>query len=112
MDNGKRKLVGSTSLGKIDYTHKNAEFGIVIGDKDYWNKGIGSEATKLIIGFGFSVLNLNSVYLTVDKENQGGQKAYKRAGFKKAGVLREHVKRKNGFSETFIMDLIRKEWKK
>lgn len=112
LDNGKKRLIGSVSIMKIDFTHKNAEFGIIIGDKNYWGKGIGSEVTKLIADFAFKVLKLNSIYLTVDMENKAGQKAYKRAGFKKAGVLREHVKRKKGFSETFIMDLIRKDWKK
>jgi RimJ/RimL family protein N-acetyltransferase len=112
MEDRKKKLIGSTTLMKIDDTHKNAEFGIVIGDMDYWGKGIGSEVTNMIIDFGFKVVNLNSIYLTVDKSNKAGQKIYRRAGFKKAGVLREHVKRKKGYSETIVMDFIRKDWKK
>ena len=112
LDNNKKILIGSTGLKKIDYKHKNAEFGITIGDKNYWGKGIGTEATKLIVNFGFKTLGLNSIYLMVFGMNKAGQKAYKRAGFNKTGVLRQHFKCKKGFDDEIFMDILRKEWKK
>ncbi len=111
LDKGKKILVGSASFLKIDNDNRNAEFGIAIGDKDYWGKGIGTETTKLIIDFGFKILGLNSVYLVVNINNKAGQKAYKRAGFKKVGIMREHVYRKKP-EDSILMDMIRKEWKK
>jgi len=111
LENKNKKLIGSTSLMKIDNDNKNAEFGIVIGDKSYWGKGIGAESARLISGFGFNVMGLNSIYLAVDEANKAGQKAYKRAGFKKAGLLREHAKRKNYFSSAIIMDMTKKDFK-
>jgi len=112
LDENKKILIGSTGLKKIDYKHKNAEFGITIGDKRYWGKGIGTEATKLIVDFGFKILGLNSIYLMVFSRNKAGQKAYKRAGFKKTGLLRKHFKYKKGFDDEIFMDILRKEWKK
>ncbi len=112
LDKNKKVIIGSTGLKKIDYNHKNAEFGIIIGDKNYWGKGIGTEATNLVLDFGFKVLGLNSIYLVVFSKNKAGQKAYKRAGFKKTGLLRQHLKYKKGFDDIFFMDILRKEWKK
>jgi RimJ/RimL family protein N-acetyltransferase len=112
LDGKKKIIIGSTGLKKIDYNHKNAEFGITIGDKNYWGKGIGTEATKLIVDFGFKALKLNSIYLAVFGKNKAGQKAYKRVGFKKTGLLRQHFKHKKGFDDEFFMDILRREWKK
>jgi RimJ/RimL family protein N-acetyltransferase len=112
LDGNKKVLIGSTGLKKIDYNHENAEFGIIVGDKNYWGKGIGTEATKLVLDFGFKVLGLNAIYLAVFSKNKAGQKAYKRAGFKKTGLLRQHLKYKKGFDDIFFMDILRKEWKK
>ena len=41
--------VGSTYLRDIDKKNNKAEFGIFIGEKEYWGKGFGNEATKLIL---------------------------------------------------------------
>ena len=112
LDKNKKILIGSTGLKKIDHNHKNAEFGIIVADKNYWGKGIGTEATNLVINFGFKVLGLNSIYLTVFSKNKAGQKTYKRAGFKKTGLLRKHVRYKKGYDDVYVMSILRKEWKK
>ena len=42
-----------------DKKNKNALYGILIGNKSYWGKGIGTEVTKLILDFGFKKIKLN-----------------------------------------------------
>ena len=112
LEKNKTILIGSTSFKDIDLGNKRAEFGVGIGDKTYWGKGIGTEAAKLMINFGFRTLKLNSIYLIVSTKNKAGQKAYKRVGFKNSGLLREHVKYKWGFDDVFVMNILKKEWKK
>ena len=112
LEKNRKKLIGSTGLKYIDLYNKKAEFGVGIGDKKYWGKGIGTETTKLMIAFGFKVLGLNSIYLLVFSKNKAGQKAYKKVGFKKTGLLRQHVRYKKGYDNVYLMSILKKEWKK
>ncbi|APU18669.1 GNAT family N-acetyltransferase [Actinoalloteichus sp. GBA129-24] len=51
-------------------------------------KGVGSEATRLVLDYAFHVANLACVYLSVMEPNQGAIRAYERAGFKRQGIRR------------------------
>src|ERR1043166_3304342 len=62
---GDDKLIGSVGLHRIDWRDRRTEFGILIGAKEEWNKGFGTEATRLIVKYAFDVLNLNRVGLRV-----------------------------------------------
>ncbi len=115
-EKGKNKVIGSVSLKNIDHFNEKALFGLAVADKKYWGKGIGTEATKLIVGFGFKVLKLNSMYLFVHYKNKAGQRVYEKAGFKKEGLLREHVRHnipnKKEFDAAYYMNILKKDWKK
>ena len=83
------KLIGNCGLFDIDKINRNAEFGIFIGDKQYWNKGFGTEAAKLILDYGFNILNLHNIRLEVYDFNKRAIKSYEKAGFKIIGRRRE-----------------------
>lgn len=104
------KLIGSTGLHRIDWKNRHALFGILIGDKTEWDKGYGTEATKLMLKYGFEALNLNRIQLLVHEFNQRGIKAYERAGFKKEGVLRQAHFHQGRYYDTIVMGILREEW--
>jgi RimJ/RimL family protein N-acetyltransferase len=81
--------IGITSLEEIDRTHSAAEFDIRISEKDCWGKGYGTEATRLMLDYGFTLLGLHSIRLVVLSHNERAIRAYLRAGFKHAGRIRE-----------------------
>ena len=58
LENGNWVHIGNTGLHNVEPVHLAAEFGIVIGEKEYWNKGFGREATRLMLKHGFENLNL------------------------------------------------------
>ena len=51
--------------------------GVFIGDKKNRGKGIGKESIKLILEYGFKILNLNNVMLNVFSFNEKAIEAYK-----------------------------------
>ena len=61
------KLIGTLGLHSIDYINRTATLGIFIGDKDYRDRGIGTESIRLLLEFGFRYLNLHTVSLSVIK---------------------------------------------
>ena len=88
-------------LEPIDWDKKTAVFGILIGNPAYRGKGIGTEATKLVVKVAFENLGLHDVELGVIAENMAGCRAYEKAGFavekvekgtiNHDGVLFDHV---------------------
>ena len=73
--------IGNIKLEPIDFKKRNATLGILIGDKDYWGMGIGTEATKLLVDYAFKNLNLKEINLGVISENKAAIRAYKKVGF-------------------------------
>jgi [ribosomal protein S5]-alanine N-acetyltransferase len=106
------RLVGVTGLSRTDVRNRHTMFGIGIGDKSAWGKGYGTEATRLIVGYGFETLNLNRVWLTVFEYNARGIRAYEKAGFRVEGRLRQECFREGRYWDTIYMAILREEWRK
>ncbi|WP_237028690.1 GNAT family N-acetyltransferase [Pedobacter steynii] len=75
-----KRYIGNVQL--IHIAEGTAEFHIFIAETDCWGKGIGSQATTLILDYGFNVLQLNKILLDVDQENFGAIAIYKKMGFR------------------------------
>jgi RimJ/RimL family protein N-acetyltransferase len=82
-------LIGRSGLFSINHVDRRAMFGILIGEKEFWGKGYGQEATRLTLDYAFNLLNLNSVSLGVFAFNQRAIHAYQKVGFKQSGVQRQ-----------------------
>jgi RimJ/RimL family protein N-acetyltransferase len=80
--------IGTTGIEAIDYADGKATFGILIGEKAVWNRGYGTEATRLTLDYAFNVLGLHNVMLIVYSNNPRAQRAYEKAGFKVVGRRR------------------------
>ncbi len=82
-------VIGRCMLFDFHSVDRAAMLGIVIGEKAYWNRGFGQEATRLLLDFGFNLLNLNSVILGTFAFNQRAIAAYRKVGFKEIARRRE-----------------------
>lgn len=80
--------IGTTGIEAVDHADGKATFGILIGEKAFWNRGCGTEATRLTLDYAFNVLGLHNVMLTVYSNNPRAQRAYEKAGFRLIGRRR------------------------
>lgn len=103
--------IGISDLHRISQIDQRAEFGIHIGDKEYWDRGYGTEATILTLDYGFNALNLHSILLRVFSYNQRAIKAYERAGFKPAGRWRGGHRVAGEPHDVIFMDCLATEFK-
>ena len=103
--------IGVVGLDDIDPIHRNAEFGIFIGDKASWDKGYGTEAARLMVRYGFDTLNLERISLRVFDYNTRAIRAYEKVGFRKEGVLRRDHFSEGAYHDTVIMGILREERK-
>jgi len=103
--------LGHVGLYKIDHRVRSAEFAIMIGNMDWWGKGIGEKTTIAVIDYGFKQLNLHRVYLSVLKTNDRAIALYEKLGFKTEGVLRDEQFRDGRYVDVVIMGVLESEWK-
>ncbi len=102
--------IGKTALDEIDHVNRTASFGIIIGEKDCWGKGYGTETTRLMLDYGFRLLGLHNIALTVDADNERAARAYRRAGFREIGRRREARRRGNRVCDDIYMDCLSTEF--
>jgi RimJ/RimL family protein N-acetyltransferase len=94
--------VGTVGLFDISYVHSSAELGIAIGERR--GQGLGTEATRLVLGWAFRTLGLHSVILGALAWNEAGLRAYERAGFRRIGVRRGGAVSRGERADVVLMD--------
>ena len=102
---GNNKHVGNIKLEPIKFNNKKATLGILIGNKNYWGQGIGTEATKLLVNYAFNTLDLIEVNLGVISENQAAIKAYMNAGFKIDKINKKSTRYGNKYYDAVVMSI-------
>jgi RimJ/RimL family protein N-acetyltransferase len=103
------QLVGTIEL-RLNPVSQRAELGIAVQDKTQWSKGLGTDAIKLALEYGFDDLELNRIELTVDSENGRGRRCYEKCGFIEEGLLRQHRFVEGKFGDTVVMSVLKSEW--
>lgn len=99
--------IGFAGLYDIHRTARKAEFRVLIGDKEFWSKGYGTEVAELLTFYGFDRLNLHRLWLGVVADNIGGVKAYERAGYVREGTLKDEVYRNSQYYDSIRMAILR-----
>jgi len=107
-----KRLIGSCALNSIDLRNQTAEAGIMIGDKECWSKGYGTEVFKLLLDYGFNQLNLNRVGSAALSFNEKSIGLHEKLGFKKEGVKRKVWFRNGKFNDEIVFGLLREEYNK
>jgi diamine N-acetyltransferase len=96
--------IGTAGLLGILHAHGNAEFAIYLGERR--GRGLGTEATRLVLDFAFHVLHLRNVLLETLAWNAAGLAAYERAGFRRVGVRRGARISRGQPTDVVLMDAI------
>ena len=100
------RLIGNCGLFCINNVHRNAELGIFIGEKDCKGKGYGPEAIKLLINYGFKILNIHNIMLNVFSFNERAVKAYKKVGFRECGRRSEAYRVNGQYYDVISMEMV------
>jgi ribosomal-protein-alanine N-acetyltransferase len=98
--------IGNCVYYNVNAVEGKAELGIMIGNRDYWNQGYGTEVVNLLLDHIFGKTNLERIYLTTLTWNIRAQKCFKKCGFNECGqVVRDE--------HTFILMVVyREDWER
>ena len=81
-------LIGRVGCFAIDWDHKEAELGIVIGEQAYWGKGYGRDAVKTLVRHIFETTSLERMNLFTYTDNERAQRCFAASGFRAVGTAR------------------------
>lgn len=83
--------VGSIYLQNFEEENKKGEWGIFLGEKEAYGKGIGTEAAKLILAYGHETLGLHKVISKVLAYNRASVRMNEKAGYTQEAYLRDEL---------------------
>jgi RimJ/RimL family protein N-acetyltransferase len=100
------KHIGNCTLYEIDEKKGEGQVGIMIGDKEYWSQGYGTDVITTFTDYIFRNSTLNRLYLKTLDWNIRAQKCFIKSGFTECGSLK-----RDGYS-FMLMELYRDDWAK
>lgn len=104
------KCIGAAGLHHISFTDNSAVFAIGIWVPQYYSRGIGTEACRLVLHYAFEELKLHRVELKVLDYNERAIKCYRKCGFQVDGVLRENALIEGAYHSDIVMSILEKEY--
>ena len=105
------RCIGHVGLYRIDLRSRKADFGIIIGDKEWRGRGVGHAVTDRVLRFGFEELSLHKITLGVLDTNPRAIKLYEKIGFVREGKLRDEMFREGVYVDMILMSIIHQEWR-
>lgn len=96
--------IGNCMYYDLDSIKKEAEVGIVIGDRDYWSNNYGYDAVTTLLDYMFSQMSLNRIYLHTLDWNDRAKRCFARSGFKPVRKVRRMAK------DFLLMEVLREDW--
>lgn len=110
IDNHSKTVVGKIEL-ELDSENSCGSFGIVIGEREYWGRGLGKEATLLLLDFAFNKKGIHNMMLGVYAFNKRAINLYEQIGFKEIGRRREYQAVGGRRFDMIFMDMLSSEFK-
>ncbi|MGH7488512.1 MAG: GNAT family N-acetyltransferase [bacterium] len=109
MDAATDSCVGEVVLNDLSPENDACSFRILIGP-DGRDRGLGSEATRLILDHAFTTTDLHRIELEVYAFNPRARRVYEKAGFVYEGTKRDALKFDGEFIDAVSMSILRVEW--
>lgn len=103
------RLVGAMGFVQLDLPNSLGSIGYVLS-KEYWGKGIMTEAVRRLIYFGFEEMKLNRIEAVHIPENEASGRVMKKAGMSFEGLLRQRLFSKGKFWDVKQYSIIKKDW--
>jgi RimJ/RimL family protein N-acetyltransferase len=105
------EVIGDIALQNIDGMNRNANIRIAIFSQDHQGRGLGTEAMRLLLDYGFGILNLHRIELNVFSYNARAIRAYEKLGFQREGVQREALYYNHQYHDSIIMSILEDEYR-
>ena len=103
-------LIGLCGL-VLNPAHEDAEVWYLL-DPVYWNRGIATKAVARALQKGFAEYDAHRMWATCLPENPPSARVLEKAGFRKEGYLKEHLKIRGEWKDCCLYAILDHEWRK
>lgn len=104
------KHIGNLTLEHIDWVHRKAELGIVIGERDCLGKGYAAEAVNLMTKHCFERLNLNKITAGMVSLNTASKKLFENCGFVLEGTAKSEFFLEGKYYDVYRYGILRESY--
>lgn len=104
-----QQYVGEVVFNDYDPKNHSVNYRIAVGEKGR-GRGLGTEATKLMVDYGFTELSLNRISLEVFEFNKRARYVYSSCGFVTEGRLRQALYFNGTYHDALLKSVIREDW--
>jgi RimJ/RimL family protein N-acetyltransferase len=102
--------IGFCGLFNIDWNHRTAQSGTVIGPAEFRGRGYGSDALKVRTRYAFDVLGLRLLLTEAMSDNLASRKALQKAGFRETAQIPKRYWRRGAYRDVTMFMLDRDDW--
>lgn len=102
--------IGTIGIHRINWKDRRATTGTAIGEKEFQNRGYGSEAKMLFLNYAFNALNLRKICSTVFGFNKRSVRYSEKCGYHVEGTLKSHVFKNGEYQDEIHMAVFREDW--
>lgn len=103
--------IGEAGLLRMFPAWRTTDLSIVIGEKDAWGKGYGTEVIQLLLDYAFGYLNFHRVSIGVVGFNEKALRFYEKIGFKREGIQRDGYFYDHAYHDFVMMSILEDEFK-
>jgi RimJ/RimL family protein N-acetyltransferase len=104
--------IGECGLLRMFPAWRQTDLSIILGEKDTWGQGYGSEAIRLLLDYAFGNLNMHRVSLGVVGFNEHALRFYEKVGFRREGVQRDGYYCDHRYSDFVMMGILEDEFRR
>ena len=104
------RVVGGTSIVRIDWKHGFGTTGTVLGDKSVWGKGLGRELMQLRADYAFTQTPLRKLKSGYLAGNEASARAQRAAGYKDVGRWTRDRFIDGEWRDHILTELLREDW--
>jgi len=106
------RVIGEAGLLRMFKPWRFTDMSIIVGEKDAWGKGYGTEAGRILLDYAFERLGFHRVSIGVVGFNERALRFWEGLGFKKEGVERDGYYCDNEYSDFVLMSILEDEYRK
>ena len=102
------RMIGTIGFMWLNLDHQSAEVGYSLS-RDYWNRGIMTEALRQVVAFGFERLRLNRIEAQHEVDNPASGRVMAHVGMQYEGTLRKRIKNKGRYVDVALYAILRED---
>jgi len=103
-------FVGYTQIGDLDTTNRKCDIGVVVGEKHYWSRGIGTVAARVTTEIAFTEVGMHRAVAVASERNRASIRCFTKIGYVEEGRLRDANLRDGEFFDLVILSVLEHEW--